>query len=356
MPTCFHVRIPKPCLSVCPHPKKRNHHSFVNISQWRSITLVIDASMERSSRVLQHGNPKMWKNFKKFEIDEIVFCPYPEFPYAKKRNRPGFVNISPTLAIDTSTERSSRVLWTKKKNFLKKFEIEFDLYFDLCWRAEINIQVGLNMHLYDDIGDASSSLGGSTSSLNLFSHHGQLVLLYFIIVICSSLHWVIWLSFPQTVCVEKNTTYGGTCLNVGCIPSKSLLNNSHYYHMAQKEFANRGIEVSYTGGLWTMEIILVAIIIFMDHVTHLRGWHGRWQPLRNLLSLIYCIFFLTCFVLPMVLIRGPNYLLLPIHVLLLTNMVKKECCSTSFLIIALWLYPIYNSIQFMYFLTFSFNF
>ena len=30
----------------------------------------------------------------------------------------------------------------------------------------INIQVGLNMHLYDDIGDASSSLRGSTSSLS----------------------------------------------------------------------------------------------------------------------------------------------------------------------------------------------
>ena len=38
--------------------------------------------------------------------------------------------------------------------------------FDLCWRAEI-IQEGLNMHLYDDIGDASSSLRGSTSSLNV---------------------------------------------------------------------------------------------------------------------------------------------------------------------------------------------
>ena len=48
--------------------------------------------------------------FKKFEIDEIEFCPYPEFPYAEKRNRPGFVNISPTLVIDTSMERSSRVL------------------------------------------------------------------------------------------------------------------------------------------------------------------------------------------------------------------------------------------------------
>lgn len=48
----------------------------------------------------------------------------------------------------------------------------------------------------------------------------------------------------KTVCVEKNATLGGTCLNVGCIPSKSLLNNSHYYHVAQKEFATRGIKCS----------------------------------------------------------------------------------------------------------------
>jgi len=45
----------------------------------------------------------------------------------------------------------------------------------------------------------------------------------------------------NTVCVEKNPTLGGTCLNVGCIPSKALLNNSHYYHLAKKEFAQRGI-------------------------------------------------------------------------------------------------------------------
>lgn len=47
----------------------------------------------------------------------------------------------------------------------------------------------------------------------------------------------------QTVCVEKNPTLGGTCLNVGCIPSKALLNNSHYYHMAHSGDLNaRGIE------------------------------------------------------------------------------------------------------------------
>lgn len=47
----------------------------------------------------------------------------------------------------------------------------------------------------------------------------------------------------KTICVEKNETYGGTCLNVGCIPSKALLNNSYYYHMAKSDFENRGIEV-----------------------------------------------------------------------------------------------------------------
>lgn len=46
----------------------------------------------------------------------------------------------------------------------------------------------------------------------------------------------------KTVCIEKNPTLGGTCLNVGCIPSKALLNNSHYYHMAQHEFKKRGID------------------------------------------------------------------------------------------------------------------
>ena len=126
--------------------KSWNHLSFVNISP----TLVIDTSMEWSSRVLHHGNPEMWKFFEKFEIGKVEFCTYPEFPYAEKKKRPGFVNISPTWVIDTSTERSSRVLQHGNQKiwffFSKKFEIKFDFYFDLCWRAEI-IQVGLNMHL-----------------------------------------------------------------------------------------------------------------------------------------------------------------------------------------------------------------
>ncbi|KAI9292904.1 dihydrolipoyl dehydrogenase [Neoconidiobolus thromboides FSU 785] len=48
----------------------------------------------------------------------------------------------------------------------------------------------------------------------------------------------------KTACIEKRGTLGGTCLNVGCIPSKSLLNNSHLYHQAQHDFKKRGIDVS----------------------------------------------------------------------------------------------------------------
>lgn len=48
----------------------------------------------------------------------------------------------------------------------------------------------------------------------------------------------------RTYCIEKNETFGGTCLNVGCIPSKAMLNNSHYYHMAKHgDLASRGVEV-----------------------------------------------------------------------------------------------------------------
>ncbi|RKP39590.1 hypothetical protein BJ085DRAFT_38114 [Dimargaris cristalligena] len=47
----------------------------------------------------------------------------------------------------------------------------------------------------------------------------------------------------KTACIEKRGALGGTCLNVGCIPSKSLLNNTHLLHQAQHDFAKRGIEV-----------------------------------------------------------------------------------------------------------------
>ena len=110
------------CLSICPYPEKRNHHSFVNISP----TLVTDTLMERSSRVLHHGNPKIWLFFKysKFEFRLVL----------KSWNHHSFVNISPTLVIDTSMGRYSRVpsyysMGTQKFDFFfqKSSKFEFRL-------------------------------------------------------------------------------------------------------------------------------------------------------------------------------------------------------------------------------------
>jgi len=47
----------------------------------------------------------------------------------------------------------------------------------------------------------------------------------------------------KVTCIEKRGTLGGTCLNVGCIPSKALLNNSHLYHQILHDTKGRGIEV-----------------------------------------------------------------------------------------------------------------
>jgi len=46
----------------------------------------------------------------------------------------------------------------------------------------------------------------------------------------------------KTACVESRGALGGTCLNVGCIPSKSLLNLSENFHKAKKDFNQQGIE------------------------------------------------------------------------------------------------------------------
>jgi len=48
----------------------------------------------------------------------------------------------------------------------------------------------------------------------------------------------------NTAIIEKYSTLGGTCLNVGCIPSKALLDSSHHYHDAITHFKEHGIEIS----------------------------------------------------------------------------------------------------------------
>ncbi len=47
----------------------------------------------------------------------------------------------------------------------------------------------------------------------------------------------------KTAIIEKYATLGGTCLNVGCIPSKALLDSSHHYEHAVKHFEDHGIEI-----------------------------------------------------------------------------------------------------------------
>jgi len=48
----------------------------------------------------------------------------------------------------------------------------------------------------------------------------------------------------KTALIEKYNTLGGTCLNVGCIPSKALLDSSEHFHNAQHNFTDHGIEIS----------------------------------------------------------------------------------------------------------------
>jgi dihydrolipoamide dehydrogenase len=48
----------------------------------------------------------------------------------------------------------------------------------------------------------------------------------------------------RTACVEKDATLGGTCLNVGCIPSKAMLDSSERYAQAKHELARHGIKVA----------------------------------------------------------------------------------------------------------------
>ena len=135
---CLSVRLSvclSVCPSVCPYPEKRNHHSFVNISP----TLVIDTSMERSSRVLHHGNPKIGFFFQKSSKFEFWLL-------TKSWNHLSFVNISPTLVIDTSMERSLRVLQHgNKKKWFFFFKKVQNSNFDFWRRAEITLASSISV-------------------------------------------------------------------------------------------------------------------------------------------------------------------------------------------------------------------
>ena len=49
----------------------------------------------------------------------------------------------------------------------------------------------------------------------------------------------------KTAIIEKYPTLGGTCLNVGCIPSKALLDSSEHFHNAIHTFKEHGIDITH---------------------------------------------------------------------------------------------------------------
>jgi dihydrolipoamide dehydrogenase len=57
----------------------------------------------------------------------------------------------------------------------------------------------------------------------------------------------------KTACVEKYPSLGGVCLNVGCIPSKALLDSSEHFHQARHGFAVHGIKATVELDLPTMQ-------------------------------------------------------------------------------------------------------
>ena len=127
---CLSVR-----LSVCPSvrtTRNENPPVFVNISP----TLVIDTSMERSSRVLQQTQKfDFFLKSSKFEFWLVM----------KSWNHLSFVNISPTLVNDTSIERSSRVLHHGNlKNWIFSKKVR-NSNFDLWRRAEITLASSISV-------------------------------------------------------------------------------------------------------------------------------------------------------------------------------------------------------------------
>lgn len=87
----------------------------------------------------------------------------------------------------------------------------------------------------------------------------------------------------KTAVVEGRGALGGTCLNVGCIPSKAMLQSSHHFEMADKEFSHHGIDVS--GLKLNLKTMLarkdkvvesltggIEMLMKKNKVTYLKGW------------------------------------------------------------------------------------
>ena len=86
----------------------------------------------------------------------------------------------------------------------------------------------------------------------------------------------------KTAVIEKDKTLGGTCLNVGCIPSKALLQSSELYHEAKHDMVNHGIELS--GVKLNLDVMMsrknkivsdltggIEFLFKKNKITHLKG-------------------------------------------------------------------------------------
>ena len=87
----------------------------------------------------------------------------------------------------------------------------------------------------------------------------------------------------KTACVEGRETLGGTCLNVGCIPSKALLNATHHLHEAEHNFAKMGLKGKSPSVDWKQMLAYkddvisgntkgIEFLFKKNKVTWLKGW------------------------------------------------------------------------------------
>lgn len=93
----------------------------------------------------------------------------------------------------------------------------------------------------------------------------------------------------NTACIDENPYFGGTCLRVGCIPSKAMLESSHQYHVAKTDLAAHGVVVS------DVQLDLARMLARKDKVVNqltsgismlfqrkkVVGYHGRGRLVGN---------------------------------------------------------------------------
>lgn len=93
----------------------------------------------------------------------------------------------------------------------------------------------------------------------------------------------------NTACIDENPYFGGTCLRVGCIPSKAMLESSHQYHVAKTDLAAHGVVVS------SVQLDLARMLARKDKVVSqltsgismlfqrkkVVGYHGRGRLVGN---------------------------------------------------------------------------